>query len=98
MNERLLRPLALAAGMMTVVRLREGGEVRAEEHSRYPAFYPLFGLGVGMVTALALIIPIAAGPRASLALSLWVVVTGALHLDGWADSADAAFIAEGRDT
>lgn len=97
MNERLLRPLALAAGMMTVVRLPEVGEVRAEELSRSTAFYPLIGLGVGLVPALALLLPIAAGPRASLALSLWVVVTGALHLDGWADSADAAFIAEGRD-
>src|SRR4030065_833392 len=54
-------------------------------------FYPLVGLFIGaMLIALN---EVAAGTsealRAALLLAAWVLLTGGLHLDGLADSADA---------
>ncbi len=54
-------------------------------------FYPLVGLLIGALLAL-LHWPLAtadAGLEAALLLLAWVLVTGGLHLDGLADSADA---------
>ena len=55
-------------------------------------FYPLAGLVVGVVVgfaywACAVLLPPAAA--AALVVAAWVWVTGALHLDGWMDTADA---------
>lgn len=77
-----------------MLRIPLAGEVRAEELHASTAFYPLVGLGVGAVPAATLFLPLPPIPRAALALTLWVVVTGAFHLDGWADVCDAAFTPE----
>jgi adenosylcobinamide-GDP ribazoletransferase len=53
--------------------------------------YPLAGALVGLFPAAVLALPLPPLPRAALALAAWVLVTGALHLDGWADCCDAAF-------
>lgn len=86
-----LRLLALAAGTLTVLRVPVQGDVTTRELRGSTALYPLVGLGVGLVPALALLIPLPPLPGAVLALAAWVAVTGALHLDGWADCCDAAF-------
>ncbi len=54
-------------------------------------YYPLVGLVIG---ALLVLVDTAlaasdAGVRAALLLTVWVLITGGLHLDGLADSADA---------
>ena len=46
---------------------------------------------VGIAPAALLAVPLQAPQRAGLSLAAWVLVTGALHLDGWADCCDAAF-------
>jgi len=59
--------------------------------SRSLLFYPLVGALLGALVATAgwLLAPhMAALPLAALLLALWVALTGALHLDGLADSAD----------
>lgn len=86
----LLRRL-VPAGTPPVVRVPVRGDVAAGELRASTAWYPLVGLAVGTVPALALLLPLPALPRATLALAAWVAVTGALHLDGWADCCDAAF-------
>ncbi|SIT72782.1 cobalamin-5'-phosphate synthase [Ectothiorhodosinus mongolicus] len=54
-------------------------------------FYPLVGLVLGILLALAaaLLSPVAGILTAALLLTTWVWLTGLLHLDGLADSADA---------
>jgi len=86
-----LRPVALAVGTLTVIRVRVAGRVAPAELRAAVGFYPLVGLLVGALPALALLAPVPDLPRAVLALAVWVVVTGALHLDGWTDCCDAAF-------
>jgi len=54
-------------------------------------FYPLIGLFIGglLYTAQLLLSSVEPLLSAALLLSLWVLITGGLHLDGLADSADA---------
>ncbi len=54
-------------------------------------FYPLIGLLLGAVLALAdallgYLFPIPV--RSALVLALWIILTGGLHLDGFLDSCD----------
>ena len=63
----------------------------ARELGRAVGFYPLVGLLLGAVLALvdlllARILPVAV--RSALILTLWIVLTGALHFDGFVDSCD----------
>ncbi len=61
------------------------------DQGRAVLFYPLVGLVIGALLALAWW-PLAAAPAglaAALLLALWAGLTGALHLDGLADLGDA---------
>jgi cobalamin 5'-phosphate synthase/cobalamin synthase len=63
----------------------------AGEMGQAVGFYPLVGLMIGGIllgadALLSLILPVQA--RAALVLALWVVLTGALHLDGFLDACD----------
>lgn len=60
----------------------------------YPAVGALLGALLGVTAALAA--PLGAGVAAVLVLVVWVLATGALHLDGLADTADA-FVGGGED-
>lgn len=58
-------------------------------------YYPLVGLVLGLLLLLVSVLlgqvlpATAASLQAALVLAVWVLLTGALHLDGLADSADA---------
>jgi len=81
----------IALQFLTRLPVRAELSMSPEALGRSVLFYPLVGLLVGL-----LLLPIAAlGNMASaefaaaLVLVVWVAITGALHLDGLADSADA---------
>lgn len=95
---RALAALPLAASMLTTLRVPLRGEVGVEALRRSTGWYPLVGVAVGAVPAALLLLPLPPLPRAALALAGWVLVTGALHLDGWADCCDAAFAPARADT
>ncbi|MEF8793177.1 adenosylcobinamide-GDP ribazoletransferase [Thiohalorhabdus sp.] len=84
-------PLRLAVQFLTRVPLGVPAAPRAADLGRSVAFYPLVGLGLGLV--LAVVGALAGqGPgllAAALLVTLWAAATGFLHLDGLADSADA---------
>lgn len=83
--------LRLAAQFLTRLPVGRTGEVSPAELSRAACWFPLVGIVVGVI-AMA---PVAAlGSRspllaAALGVLSWTWVTGALHLDGLADTADA---------
>lgn len=87
----LFRPLLLAAGTLTLVRVPVRGPVAPEDLRLATVFYPAVGLLVGALPALALLLPLPQLPRAVLALAAWTLVTRALHVRGWAGCCDAAF-------
>ncbi len=87
----LPRPLLIALQFLTTLPIRIQGEPDADATGRSLSYYPLVGLMIGTLLAAGAWMLDAANPlvAAALLLTLWVVITGALHLDGLADSADA---------
>jgi adenosylcobinamide-GDP ribazoletransferase len=92
-----MRRLLLAIGMLTAWRVPLRGEPAAGDLRQSTAFYPLVGLGVGLLPAGALLLPLPVLPRAALALAVWVAVAGAAHLHGWAHCCEAAFAPAAED-
>ena len=84
-------PLWIALQFLSSLPIRLPGMPAPEELGRSLLFYPLVGLLFGVILW-ALNIALAGAPlllHAALLLTLWVLLSGALHLDGLADSADA---------
>ncbi len=81
-----------AVSFLTVVPVPGSGEITAADVGRGTIYFPLVGAGVGAVSALtawaaAHVLP---GPLAALAaVGVGAFLTGALHLDGLADTADS---------
>lgn len=86
-----LEPLKLALSLLTRIPMRVRTPVRDEDQTASVAFYPLVGLLIGVMLWLTAHLIIANTPfvAAIVVLMMWVGITGALHLDGLADSADA---------
>lgn len=84
-------PFWIALQFLSSLPIRLPGMPTPEELGRSLLFYPLVGLLFGAMlwglNGLLLGTPLLL--HAALLLSVWVVLSGALHLDGLADSADA---------
>ena len=89
------RACVCAGRFLTRLPLPDPGPLEGPVLGRAVLCYPLVGLVIGgllwgLFWTLAQVWPGAnAAPRAALALIAWVWLTGGLHLDGLADSADA---------
>lgn len=86
-----MSPLWIALQFLSSLPVRLPGMPEPRQVGRSLLCYPLVGLLFGVVLWLAshLLQGTAAPLHAALLLTLWVVLSGALHLDGLADSADA---------
>ncbi|HKB92790.1 MAG TPA: adenosylcobinamide-GDP ribazoletransferase [Gaiellaceae bacterium] len=87
-----LRALAAAVCFLTRLPLGRWISVDGEDVMRAGAIFPLVGAGIGAAVggaAFALAHLLSAWLAAVLALAVGVVLTGALHIDALADSADA---------
>ncbi len=86
-----MQPLIIAFQLLTRIPVPVAVEYSAKNQGRSILFYPLVGAVIGGL--LLLVSQLLAGHslffQAALLLALWVGVTGGLHLDGLADSADA---------
>lgn len=87
----MLRPFLIALQFLTIVPLRLQPAPQPREQGQSLLWYPLVGLLIGGLLYLldGLLIHTAPMLRAALLLTAWVVITGALHLDGLADTVDA---------
>lgn len=95
-----LRHLLVAVQFLTRLPVPRLAEHRRDDLARAAPWFPAAGLLVGACTTLACLAGTYAGPwvAAWFGLVAWVVVTGALHLDGLADLTDAAAAAHGDRT
>lgn len=84
-------PLLIALQFLTILPIKLKSLPDPKSNGESLLYYPLVGLLIG--TLLALLASVLENAPASLAavllLGFWVLSTGALHLDGLADSADA---------
>lgn len=87
----MMRSLAVAVGFLTRIQMPARAFEDATARARSLVWYPLVGglLGGVLVGIAWLLRDVAPLLRAALLLLAWVALTGALHLDGLADSADA---------
>ncbi|WP_248919055.1 adenosylcobinamide-GDP ribazoletransferase [Pseudomonas entomophila] len=84
-------PFWIALQFLSSLPVRLPGMPTPNEMGRSLLFYPVVGLLFGLLLWLAshLLQGAPAPLHAALLLALWVLLSGALHLDGLADSADA---------
>ncbi len=87
----MARPLLLALQFLTRLPVPEITAVEDRDIGRSQLWYPLVGLLIGLLLAAFawMLTSVPALLRAALLLAVWVAITGALHLDGLGDSADA---------
>ena len=88
-------PIFIALQFLTVIPITLKSLPRDEDMGRSMLYYPLVGAIIGTVLAIfafgitSLSTPSTVPLIAALTLIVWVLITGALHLDGLADSVDA---------
>lgn len=95
-DNKAVRALLLAMGTLTSVRVPINWAVDQRDIARSTACYPFAGIVVGGSVSLTVLLLMQLHNMlpllvASTALIVWVLITGALHLDGVADCADAYF-------
>lgn len=96
-EQSVLDDLLIALGFLTVVPVPSGVWERARLPGRSFAWFPLVGLGLGLISgaaAFGLGVVFPAGVAAALLVALGVFLTGGLHLDGLMDSCDGLFCAK----
>lgn len=64
------------------------GYTESDKRGRMMLYFPVVGLVIGLLLYAILSLQLDPELRAFLALLAWVVITGGLHLDGFADSCD----------
>jgi len=86
-----MHPFFIAVQFLTRLPVPLKGEYAQRQVAQSVLYYPLVGLIIGgMLWLVALLVnSFAPALTAITVLVLWVVITGGLHLDGLADSADA---------
>lgn len=86
-----MRAFLIAVQFLTCMPVPRRAEPSAEERGRSVLYYPAVGFGMGMLLIATAFAVGGAEPAlgAALLLLVWVGVSGGLHLDGFADTADA---------
>ena len=87
-----LRPLFIALQLLTRIPIKNIDHISDKEMGYSILYYPFVGLAIGSFFYLILRITNVFDYPDLMAILLtvfWVLITGALHLDGLADSADA---------
>lgn len=91
----MLRSFIIALQFLTRLPTPQLNEIKEQEIGHSLAWYPLVGLIIGgLLIGFSFLLNNIAGSisnslHAALLLSFWILISGALHLDGLADSADA---------
>ncbi len=89
--QRYSNALWLALALLTRLPTPQSGRIEARDSGLSVLFYPLVGLIIGVILYLPVLVfpDVSALLLSAVIVSLWAIITGGLHLDGLADSADA---------
>lgn len=87
----MLKVFLVAVQFLTRIPVSSPDEVQDTHLGKSVLMYPLVGLIISAIMWIPFVLfaDKTAGVTAALMLVLWVLITGALHIDGLADSADA---------
>lgn len=80
----------LALSLLTRIPAGSFDEITDQDSGQSALFYPLIGLLIGFILYLPILLFPSTPPHflAVFIVTLWAIITGGLHLDGLADSAD----------
>ena len=87
-----MKKVILASQFLTIVPVKDTGEVSPEEMGRTTSFFPLVGLGEGVLLAFFASVFMEYFPAeltSALLVLIMVIMNGGLHLDGLSDTFDA---------
>lgn len=87
-NSSLYRGLITAFMFLTRLPMPKLDNYQAEDAGKALALFPVVGLVIGLFLCVLYLLPLPALALAALLLTFWVFITGGLHIDGLADSAD----------
>ena len=96
---KILKAFALAFNMLTIIPFFKVHDFYRGINGYSAMFYPLIGFILGVVlwaTHSALVAYIPSTHLAVIIFALWVLLTGALHLDGFGDTIDGLFVKKER--
>jgi len=96
---RLLKAFALAFNMLTIIPFFKVHDFFKGINGYSAMFYPLVGFILGSILYFTHYILDGSIPSTHLAVlifTLWVLITGALHLDGFSDTVDGLFVSRDR--
>ncbi len=90
----MLRPILTAFNFLTILPLPGRQEARLSELGEAVGWFPLVGMGMGIALAaldwgLSRVFP--PGVTAALVMAVWLLLSGAIHFDGFLDSCDGLF-------
>ena len=86
-----MKYLSIAFHLLTTLPVRAPADWKEGDNGRAAGWYPFVGLVIGALVAIAyrlLDLRFSTLVTAALSLTLWVILTGGLHLDGLADCCD----------
>ena len=90
-----MRPFLIAVQFLTRLPVRFNSDLSEKDIAYSQLYYPLVGLLMGLVLVVLslLLLEVFVGAptllSAAIVLSVWVMISGGLHIDGLADSVDA---------
>ena len=88
--KKTIKAFLLALSLLTRIPAGRFDEIADEDSGRSVLFYPVIGLLIGLILYLPVLLFQNTPPHflAAIVITLWAIITGGLHLDGLADSAD----------
>jgi len=88
-----MKGFLIALQFLTIVPVRIDSEIKAEDFGGSLIYFPLVGLIIGAILLLILLIFNTLPPLAVSAIIILVsvIITGGIHLDGFADTCDALY-------
>lgn len=88
-----MKRFLIALQFLTIFPVRVKSEIENKDFGASLLYFPLIGLLIGLMLALSafLLSPLPEYPKATLILLVSIIITGGIHLDGFADTCDGFY-------
>lgn len=94
-----MKKFLIALQFLTILPIRIKPEIKEEDFGRSLVYFPIVGLMIGLILALGLFafnfLPTLV--TAALILTISIIITGGIHLDGFADTCDGLYAGKSRE-